>query len=396
MKANLFLLLFFFLYACKSPEQHKKTSGSFTLKGRFAGTKADSLFLSYKDSSGKKVEQSVKITNGSFLFKGFIGSPVYAMIMSNIKIKPDRDPNASNATELFLSPVTMTLSLRENEFDPKITGSKMQDDWERLKKQYEPIFKVKDSLSREMNKLSAAGNTPKNHAAAMILGNKDDQCNILIKRIDYQFIHKNPQSFFSAYLLETYLGTDISLDSIEMFYRPFSAEVKTSIAGKSIYRTIIYRKASAPGSMAPDFIKTDINGEKLSLKSFRGKNYILLDFWASWAVSRQENLHLKQIYQKYHRKGLDVISISWDVRKIDWIDAIKKDSIEMWHNVLEDMTSPNNNDMAYLYNIEGMPPIALILIDKQGKIIGRYSGSTRYDKGTMGYLDKKLMEILGR
>jgi cytochrome oxidase Cu insertion factor (SCO1/SenC/PrrC family) len=36
------------------------------------------------------------------------------------------------------------------------------------------------------------------------------------------------------------------------------------------------------GSSAPDFTLRDTQGNSVSLSQYRGKRYVLVDFWASW------------------------------------------------------------------------------------------------------------------
>ena len=74
---------------------------------------------------------------------------------------------------------------------------------------------------------------------------------------------------------------------------------------------ILKKNNTSLGKMAPDFTAIDFEGKPLTLSSFRGKNFVLLDFWASWCgPCRSQYPHLKVLYQKYHPKELEVIGIS--------------------------------------------------------------------------------------
>lgn len=400
MKPIVALLFFIFLVNITASAQKKQAVPNYILRGTFTGKHSHTLFLDYKDSNGKRIQRKAYIKDGKFIFKGWISSPVYATLMSDIKVIPNNKYDVSNCIELFLSPGEMTVSLHENDFEhAKITGSQMQDDWDGLIKQEEPIQQNKLSLYSKSEKISRGGNTPKNHAAVVAIGNKIDSCDELVKQMDYRFAFTHPNSYLSAYLINNYIE-ELPLDSIEMYYNTFSPSVKNSVAGSGIHKTFVYRKASAPGSMAPLFTKTDIHGKKFDLQSFRNKNYVILDFWASWCQC-DDSEHLKQLYSKYHTKGLEIVGICTDFVTPGWKDTINKHGTKNWHHIAENMrASKYNNILETMYNINGMPPSTILLIDKKGKIIGRYYGSIqqdyerRIDEGTLNDLDKKLAQAM--
>ncbi|HVV56058.1 MAG TPA: DUF4369 domain-containing protein, partial [Mucilaginibacter sp.] len=307
----------------------KHSSNTFTLKGKFTGRSADTIFLTYRDTTGEKVEQSAVINNGSFFFKGYINSPFHADLTSNIRSTPASNSNASNFTEIFLSPGEMTIDLRENDFDrAKITGSPTQEEWNDLIKSYEPVNKMRDSLYNKMVALERAGNTPKNHIAHVVIAAELDKYRFEIDKIDYNYISLHPQSYLSAYLLENYLGTDIRSDSIEMFYSPFSDAVKESISGKIVGKEIAKRKASAVGSIVKMPSGINVNGSRFDAKAFKTGNYALLYFWAGWA---NDNARLKPVLKKYQAQGLKILAISTESFKKIWLDSIKLDHISNWH-----------------------------------------------------------------
>jgi thiol-disulfide isomerase/thioredoxin len=112
----------------------------------------------------------------------------------------------------------------------------------------------------------------------------------------------------------------------------------------------------------------------------------ILDFWASWCrPCRTENPNFVKLYNKYHEKGLNIISVSLDRenQKSRWIKAIEKDNLS-WYNVsnLKYWQDP----VALMYNITSIP--ATFILDDKGTIIAtRLRGSA---------LEKKIDELFER
>jgi hypothetical protein len=126
----------------------------------------------------------------------------------------------------------------------------------------------------------------------------------------------------------------------------------------------------------------DINGNRISLSSLKGK-YVLLCFWAtSSEESVKENLMLKILYRTYKSKGFEIYSVNLDEKEDSWRASVKFDELA-WINVRED--NPSNPINATLYNVKAVP--ANYLYDRKGTIIAvNLHGKS---------LQIKLMQLLG-
>ncbi|WP_044172465.1 TlpA disulfide reductase family protein [Flectobacillus major] len=150
---------------------------------------------------------------------------------------------------------------------------------------------------------------------------------------------------------------------------------------KSFLEQVKRMKGIDIGSEAPEIALKNPQDSLVTLSSLRGK-YVLIDFWASWCgPCRRENPNIVRIYNRFKAKGFDILGVSLDQEKNAWVRAIEKDGL-VWNQVSD--LQFWNSIAAVAYGVQAVP--AQFLLDKEGKIIAKYVGSS-------ADLEKKLEEI---
>ena len=362
----------------------QKPNNQFVLKGQVTGLEDGWLNLYYSDINGKRVHDSTELKSGSFSFKGKIAEPT----MAYLGLKEEKR-SQDNSVSFFIEPSEMNVVLPLNNFrDATFTGSKTQNDYAALQRKKQ---KIQDRWKIVMDTLSAV-NKRSNVQFQELKNWVLQPYQAEMQELDYAFFASHPQSPVTAYMLRFYVSS-LSLDTLQSYYDKLGKKLQQTNDGKDLADEIQKLRGGSPGSMAKNFTATDINGKELSLADFKGK-YVLLDFWASWCVPcRAGNPHLKELYTKYKDQGIEFIGVSDDDRNHDaWHKAVEKDGLP-WRHVLRGLdmekrmnNEPNEEDISEKYGIHTLP--TKILIDRSGKIIGRYSEEE-------APLDDKLKEIFG-
>lgn len=207
-------------------------------------------------------------------------------------------------------------------------------------------------------------NAPENKALADSIGQLYTSAKANTKAVFDKIVNENPDSYVSAIILNKHLAKERPLAEIKAQYEKLSQRVKQSNLGRELKATIAGYSAIGVGRIAPDFTLNTPEGKSITLSSLRSK-CVLLDFWASWCgPCLREAPNIKKVYDKYHAKGFEVLSVSVDDDKAKWIEAIRKHQLNWLHvSALKGWKCP----VAQLYKISGVP--AMFLIDQNGKIV---------------------------
>ena len=167
-------------------------------------------------------------------------------------------------------------------------------------------------------------------------------------------------------IFSDYLSIDENVVFWEGIYNNYFDEFKSNSYFINFENKLKKIKSVSVGSIAPEIILDDINGNPISLSSLRGR-YVLLDFWAAWCrPCREENPNILENYNRFKDQGFEVYQVSLDRNKEDWSRGIEQDNLP-WINVSD--LKYYQSDAAVLYNINKIP--SAFLLDPNGTIIAK-------------------------
>ena len=128
-----------------------------------------------------------------------------------------------------------------------------------------------------------------------------------------------------------------------------------------------------------DITLSDAKGQTQPLSQYRGK-VIVLDFSSTEMEQYVAyNFELRELYNQYHNKGLEIYSVSIDRNQLAWEDATE--------NLPWTTVRAYENDAVQVltqYNVQSLP--TLFLFDRKGNIQGRYTDFTALEADINKYL----------
>ena len=120
-----------------------------------------------------------------------------------------------------------------------------------------------------------------------------------------------------------------------------------------------------------DISLTDDNGITQSLTDLRGR-LIVLDFSAIEMEQSQGYIfELRELYNRYHNRGVTIYSVSLDRNKLLWEDGVVN---LPWTNVY---AGEQAIEVMTRYNVQSIP--TLFLLDRKGNVQGRYTNFEQLD-----------------
>jgi thiol-disulfide isomerase/thioredoxin len=377
-----FTIIFCLLaFSCGNAKKEEVRNSAFEMKGKLINASGEQLILEELTSKGTIILDSATLNAaGEFEFKH--ANPRLGFYRLRI--------TESNFAMLVLDSsqkVTLTGDARNLGNSFTVAGSPDSRLFWEVNEKAKISFQKRDSMMRAYQ---AYANLNKSDPGKIkeYSGQAEEKYNAearLLNEYLLEIINKNPASLVAIVALQQ-LSPDLTTDGYISQYKQIDQALTQKYPGsaqvKIFHESVMNILNSGMGAAAPDFQFDTPDGKKLGPSSFKG-HVLLVDFWASWcAPCRAENPNMVKLYKKYHAKGLEILSVSLDNKKENWVDAIRKDNLD-WNHVSD--LGAWQSAAAKLYNVTSIPQT--FLINKEGMIVA---------KGLRGEeLDAKLSEVIG-
>jgi thiol-disulfide isomerase/thioredoxin len=309
------------------------------------------------------------VVNEQFTFTGKVNNSAIRILTVN---------GVQGSLAFVLEPGELDIEVYKDSLQYSIIeGTKSNDGFKEYKKnfraindEYLKIRDIRDAAKKEVD------------GAETFEAKNIELKEVFNKRTDYPhvFIEENPDLDISLLLLETQMiGVNQDLErfklNIAALQNVINKNASNKFIGQKLNAFIAYKESEALldiGKKAPDFKSLKPNGEVITLEEVKGK-ITIIDFWAAWCgPCRRENPNVVSVYEKYHDKGLEIISISLDGRsnqpdpKQQWLKAIEDDNMN-WHHASNLMYF--RDPVAEMYNINSIP--ATFVLDENGIIVAK-------------------------
>lgn len=356
-------------------------NNEYVITGKIENQGNAKVLIGYADKSsanGMHIDSAATV-DGVFTLHGTIAEPTLAYFFTKVRSKN------MNMQQFVLSPTRIQIIGDAKNLDQ----AKLSDDFYNAPfNKYKQLSEKPDLVSARLDQHYRQAKKAKD---TLLIKKYTDSIKVADEQKDQirkQFIAAHPKAWITPYIMQAYL-ISTPLEILEPMYLKLDKSIQQTAYGKVIADKINGLKATKPGQQAIGFIKPDKEGKTIDLQKYKGK-YVLLDFWGSWCgPCRASHPHLKKLYQQYKDKGFEILGIAYEngaslaEQKKSWLKAIAEDGLP-WTQLLNN-EGAEKQDIVKLYGVSAFP--TKILLDKEGKILARYTGD-----GTD--IDGKLTELM--
>jgi len=138
----------------------------------------------------------------------------------------------------------------------------------------------------------------------------------------------------------------------------------------------------AEADKLPEFTLPDLNGRNVSLRSFEGKQIVVLNLWATWCgPCRHEIPDFNAVYEIYKDRGVEFLGLSVDSDAAEVVPPFLKE-LPIAYPVLL-----GSQELSFRYGVRGLP--TTFIIDKSGRVQRRFVGMINREA-----LERELQKLL--
>lgn len=366
MKSFLILLVISVLFSCGS-------QAGYVLKGEFKGAGNGRAVLLMSSEGQRVISDTVEMKGGKFVFEGEVPDAGWATVV----VEPEGKEGVRMMLALENSRIEMrgdwnNLGMDENEelavLGMQIIGSKNQDVYEQVEGQYKAVKELPE-FTKFAEILEKVLETPEILEDTTFYWEYKKGYDVWIARVkkeQLKIMAANPSVEMVAYELG-YMKDNMTLEQLEQVFGQFDVKVQQSKWGKAIRESIELRQRIEPGRLAPEFTLARRDSSLVSLADYRGK-VVVLDFWASWCrPCRASFPWVREFYEEYREKGVEIIGVSIDENKASWEKALDEERLP-WPQVIDEIEKVRSR-VGGLYHVLAVP--MFVVVDKEGKIVVR-------------------------
>ncbi len=128
----------------------------------------------------------------------------------------------------------------------------------------------------------------------------------------------------------------------------------------------------AVGKDAPDFVLTDMQGNKHRLSDYKGQG-VFLNFWGTWCKPCETEMpYINNQYHQFNDQGVQVLAV--DINESN----LAVNQFASRHKLDFPIMIDKDKQVMNAYDIDPLP--ATFLIDKNGKVVSYYTGQLTEEK----------------
>lgn len=249
----------------------------------------------------------------------------------------------------------MTLVFNANHTINLLTQDPAKSIQERLN-QYESAIKEFETAAKAQ--LDSLGEDATAEAKEKIY----DEYQAAVSELSRKVLAENKDNAVAVYALDN-LQFDAPVAELDTLIKSLDTNVSNNKSLAALKKAVKAQIETGEGKKFTDF---EVGAQKFSDYVGNGK-YVLVDFWASWCgPCKAEMPHVVELYNQYKDKGFDIVSVSFDSKKENWLKAIPEWGMP-WHHMSDLKGWGSEGSSAYAVN--AIPHT--VLLGPDGTILAR-------------------------